>query len=99
MFWLLVGGAVWLASQLARKRFTQFFCLDSSSLITLYVSNLWNPTLSKRSEGFALSMHESNATQTITKLISSAQLRTPDIVRGLVDGIWLNSQLATETVV
>lgn len=47
--------------------------------------------------GYSISLHELRAAQSVEKLFGSAPLRLPDIVRGLVDALWLHQQVQYAT--
>lgn len=93
VFWFLLGISFWVASRIVVRRFFRFFGLDRTSSIGVYLSNLWTPQTSKRTVGYSISLHELRAAQSVEKLFGSAPLRLPDIVRGLVDALWLRQQV------
>jgi hypothetical protein len=94
VFWLLLGVVFWAASRVVVRRFFRFFGLVRVERIGVYLSNRWNPqvSLSGGPEGYSISLHELRAAQSLEKLFGSAPLRLPDVVRGLVDALWLNRQ-------
>lgn len=69
------------------------------SRIAIYLSNLWTPIRSSRPEGYMISLHELRAGQSVDKLFASAPLRLPDLVRGLVDSLWLRAHVECTTEV
>ena len=89
LFWVGLGLVVWASTARTRRRFSRFFGFDGQGVLTVYLSNLWQPELARRPIGYTLSLHEFHATQTVGRLIGSSHMRLPEIVRGLVDGIWL----------
>lgn len=99
LFWVILGVVFWSVSKAGRRRFVTFFGFRAQSTIDIYVSNKWDPVTSERPKGFSLALHESMAAQAAARLIQSSQLRAPEIVRGLIDGIWLNSALNSTTIV
>lgn len=92
VFWVLFGLAVYLFAQLSRKRFVKLFGDRSTTPILL--SNAWVPGVTTRPIGYLLSLHEMNAGLAITSLFARAPIRLPEIVRGLVDGIWLPNSIS-----
>lgn len=92
---------VWAISTAVSRRFIRFFGLQQTRSIAVCVSNLWTrrSSLTGRGEGYTISLHELRAAQAIDKVFGSAPLRLPDVVRGLVDALWLRSQVACETLV
>ena len=101
IFWVLLGLAFWLASVFLARRFMGFFGLRSTHGVNVYLSNLFTPEgkLSGRTDGYTISLHELRAAQSIDKILGSAPLRLPDLVRGLVDSLWLRGQLQFEVLV
>jgi hypothetical protein len=99
VFWLLLGIVFWAASRMVVRRFFRFFGLNRMGAIGVYVSNLWTPQSSPtgRLVGYSISLHELRAAQSVEKLFGSAPLRLPDIVRGLVDALWLHQQVQYAT--
>jgi hypothetical protein len=74
-------------------RFSRFFGVDQSSLIVIVLSNVWKREASSRPIGFSISMHESLAAQSINSLLATAPMRMPELVRGLVDSLWLRTRI------
>lgn len=99
VFWLGLGVIAFLYSRLAQRKFLRFFGLREAGLVAVVLSNLWSPEGSRRKVGYTVSQHELLASQSIVTLFSSAPLRLPELVRGLVDGIWLRGKIAVETLV
>jgi hypothetical protein len=99
VFWLLLGSVFWAASKVVIRRFLRFFGLVRTDNIGVYLSNLWNPktSLSGRPVGYSISLHELRASQSIEKLFGSASFRLPDVVRGLVDALWLRRRVQCAT--
>lgn len=98
IFWLLLGGVFWAISSATGRRFFQFFGLNKIESIGVYLSNLWTPQASPsgRPEGYAVSLHELRAAQSVEKLFGTAPLSLPDLVRGLVDALWLRQKVRCE---
>lgn len=92
-FWVLLGAVFWFASAVARRRFVRFFGISEVGRVTVFLSNLWDGTRSRRSVGFIISKHELWASQAIVALLAAAPLRLPEVVRGLVDAVWLHGPL------
>lgn len=101
VFWLLLGIFFWLISTTVSRNFSQFFGINSVRTIAVYLANLWTPasSLSKRPVGYIISMHELWAAQSVNKLFGSAPFRLPELVRGLVDALWLKNPVRCETLV
>jgi hypothetical protein len=93
IFWLLLGIVFWAVSTVVSRRFSRFFGLDHVRSIAVYLSNLWNPAASRRDKGYTISLHELRAAQSVDQLFASAPLRLPELVRGLVDAVWLRHQV------
>jgi hypothetical protein len=89
IFWLLLGIVFWAASTVVARRFSRFFGLYNIRSIAVYLSNLWSPEQSRREKGYTISLHELRAAQSVDQLFASAPLRLPELVRGLVDAVWL----------
>lgn len=99
IFWLLLGVTFWVVSRVVIRRFLRFFGLARVNSIGIYLSNLWNPqaSLTGRTVGYTISLHELQAAQSVEKLFGSSPLRLPDIVRGLVDALWLRRRIQSAT--
>jgi hypothetical protein len=98
IFWILLGIVFWLTGTVVARRFSQFFGLRNVQGVTVYLSNLYKPTasLSRRPEGYVIPLHELRAAQSVEQILGSAPLRLPDLVRGLVDSLWLRGQIKSE---
>jgi hypothetical protein len=92
-FWGLLGFAFWGFGRASRVRVVRFLSLGGSSQVTVMLSNLWRPETSRRNIGFTISRHELQASQVISTFLGKAPGRLPDIVRGLVDQLWLHSRI------
>jgi hypothetical protein len=94
VFWVLLGIVFWALTTTVARRFSRFFGLGRVNGVTVFVSNLWNPSASTsgKTVGYTISMHELWAAQSVDRLFSSASLRLPDLVRGLVDALWLHGR-------
>jgi hypothetical protein len=95
VFWILLGLVFWALSTAFARKFSRFFGLGRVRSVAVYVSNLWNPRLSRtgREVGYTISLHELRAAQSVDRLFGSAPLRLPELVRGLVDALWLRRQV------
>ena len=91
LFWIGLGFAVAALVRITHRRFRGFFGLNDNQNLAVCLSNLWSTETSRRPRGYAISLHELRASEAITKLFSSASFRLPDLVRGLVDTIYLGS--------
>jgi hypothetical protein len=99
IFWILLGTVFWAISRAVVRRFFRFFGLIRVDSMGVYLSNLWTPQASPsgRPVGYSISLHELRAAQAVEKLFGSAPLRLPDLVRGLVDALWLHRQIPCTT--
>jgi hypothetical protein len=101
VFWVLLGAVFWAFSTAVARRFSRFFGLVRVRSVAVFLSNLWtlegSPT--GRPEGYTISLHELRAAQSVEKLFGSAPLRLPEVVRGLVDALWLRRQVQCATEV
>lgn len=95
VFWALLGAVFWMITVTSARRFSRFFGLAGVSSVGVVVSNLWTPqtSLSGRPVGYMISLHELWAAQSVDRLFSSASLRLPELVRGLVDALWLRQRV------
>jgi len=91
VFWLLLGAVVTITVRLGQRRFRRFFGCDNVARLTSCLSNLWSPSASSRPIGYTVSLHEMRAAENVNRLFASASFRLPDLVRGLVDAVWLGS--------
>lgn len=90
VFWLGLGVAAWSATAVSRRRFLYFFGLRrGAETLTVYLSNLWSQETSSRPVGYSISMHEFKAAQCVGRLFGDAPLRLPEMVRGLIDEVWI----------
>jgi hypothetical protein len=87
IFGLLLEIVFWAITTAVARRFSRFFGLYNIRSIAIYLSNLWSPELSRRKRAM-LSLHELRAAQSVDQLFTSAPLRLPELVRGLVDAVW-----------
>jgi hypothetical protein len=92
-FWGLLGFVFWALGKASQARFLRFLSLGDSSRITVMLSNLWQPGQNRRKIGFTISKHELHAAQAISSFVGKAPGQLPDIVRGLVDQLWLRSRV------
>ena len=87
-FWVLPGVLFLAGGRTIERRMVRFFGLDRGRVIQVYLSNLSEPRPDGRPR-FTLGFSEFQAVQSVNKLFGAAPLRLPELVRGLVDGIWL----------
>jgi hypothetical protein len=101
VFWVLLGSIFWFIGVTAARRFSRFFGLARVNSVAVYLSNLWTPQFSRsgKTVGYTIALHELRAAQSVDTLFSSAPLRLPDLVRGLVDALWLREHVRCETAV
>jgi hypothetical protein len=95
VFWALLGITFWAVSATVARRFSRFFGLVRANSVAVFVSNLWTPQASRsgRPVGYTIALHELWAAQSVDRLFGSAPLRLPDLVRGLVDALWLRQRM------
>jgi hypothetical protein len=98
VFWLLLGILFWGISKASSRRFFRFFGLARIGSFGVYLSNLWTPSTGPGSKtiGYTISLHELRAAQSVEKIFGAAPLRLPDLVRGLVDALWIRQTIACE---
>ncbi|MGK3202938.1 hypothetical protein [Amycolatopsis sp. MEPSY49] len=89
LFWAGLGLAAAWAVRIAQRRFRGFFGLRTVPQLAVCLSNLWTSENSTRPRGYTVSLHELRASEAVTRLFGSASLRLPDLVRGLVDAVYL----------
>ncbi|MFD5830734.1 hypothetical protein [Lentzea sp. NPDC060358] len=89
VFWLGLGLAAAATVRVGQRRFRRFFGLDANQQLAVCLSNTWNAETSARPRGYSVSLHELRAAEAVTRLFGSASFRLPDLVRGLVDAIYL----------
>lgn len=99
LFWVTFGALAWLSARGARRRLNRFFGVESASCIRVIASNLYDGKEKNKDLAATLSLHEAKAASEIERLFSSAPIRLPELVRGLVDALWLPSQLRVEILV
>lgn len=94
IFWALLGAVFWTISKTVARRFSRFFGLARSSSVAVVVSNLWTPQTGQSGRvGYTISLHELWAAQSVDRLFSSSSLQLPELVRGLVDALWLRQKV------
>ncbi|HEU5156787.1 MAG TPA: hypothetical protein VFU43_07295 [Streptosporangiaceae bacterium] len=89
VFWFGLGFAVAAMARIAQRRFRRFFGLHANRQLVVCLANLWTPATSSSPRGYAVALHELRASEAISRLFGSASFRLPDLVRGLVDAIYL----------
>jgi hypothetical protein len=86
-----------------QRRLIRFFGLAGGSAVGIVLSNLYLPRIDSPAvgtrDGFTLSLHESWAAQAITAIFASAPLRLPEVVRGLIDSVWIRQVLSCDVLV
>ncbi|MEV0852131.1 hypothetical protein [Nocardia fluminea] len=97
-FWLLLGAAFLVGGRQVERRMVRFFAMHRSRRIDVYLSNTALPRPDGRPR-YSLSLHEFHAAQAVDKLVGAAPLRLPELVRGLVDGIWLRRRISSRVAV
>ena len=101
IFWVLLGVAFWSIGLISARRFAYFFGLRNSTGIAVYLSNLYTSGISLigRPDGRTISIHELRGAQSVDRVLGSAPLRLPELVRGLVDSIWLRGKIESDIIV
>lgn len=89
VFWIGLGLTMAGMVRIAQRRFRRFFGLHTNQQLIVCLSNLWTTETSTRPRGYSVSLHELRASEAITRLFGTASFRLPDMVRGLVDAIYL----------
>lgn len=89
VFWIGLGLAAAGTVRVGQRRFRRFFGLDTNQQLVVCLSNVWNSSASTRPRGYSVTLHELRASEGVNRLFGSASFRLPDMVRGLVDAIYL----------
>lgn len=92
IFWMGLGLVAAAYVRTSQRRFRRFFGLVENARLSACVSNLWSTAVSSRPRGYTVSLHELRASESINRLFGTASFRLPDMVRGLVDTIYLGGQ-------
>ena len=96
-FWSGLGGVVWIFYALPiRRRFDHFFGLQVERTITIYLSNLWLPSMASRPWGEIVAKKELDGASVVKSIFASASPGFPELVRGLVDNIWTRNKYNIE---
>ncbi|MCX2950177.1 hypothetical protein [Lentzea sp. NEAU-D7] len=93
VFWALLGVVFWGIAKASREKIARFLGLGRSNHVRIILSNIWRPEGSMRQVGFSISRHELQASNIVTTFLQNNQGRAPDIVRGLVDHLWLRGRI------
>lgn len=89
VFWIGLGLAAAGTVRVGQRRFRRFFGLETNQQLVVCLSNVWNRSASTRPRGYSVTLHELRASEAVNRLFGSASFRLPDMVRGLVDAIYL----------
>ena len=91
LFWLGLGATFWGLTRLTDRRLQRFFGLGRSRVVEVHLSNtsLNTPPTKDGRIRQTLSVHESWAAASVAQLFQRAPLRLSEMVRGLVDALWL----------
>lgn len=92
LFWLILGVLFFFGSLAVENRMVRFFGLSRERRVLLLLSNLAGPQADGKTR-YYMSPHEFQATQSVNRLFGGAPLRLPELVRGLVDGVWLRRRV------
>ncbi len=90
VFWIGLGLAAAGTVRVGQRRFRRFFGLETNQQLVVCLSNVWNSSASTRPRGYSVTLHELRASEAVSRLFGSASFRLPDLVRGLVDAIYLS---------
>jgi hypothetical protein len=94
IFWLGLGLIFrYLIVSKTRKNFLKFFGLDTKKKLIVYLSNLWLPSITIKPWGRIISGYEFKVTKSINNLFGSTPSNVPDLVKGLVDALFIEKNL------
>lgn len=95
VFWLGIGAFAYAIALMIERRLLSLFGLERGGVVDIHLSNAAQnlPITSDGRRRRTLSLHESWAGASLASLFGSAPLRLPDVVRGLVDAIWLRDRI------
>jgi len=86
IFWLLIGGIAWLTYRLTlQRKFESLFGLENENALVIYLSNLWDPSMTMRPWGEIIAGNELHAASEIQGVITGLAPRFPALVRGLAE--------------
>ena len=90
LFWFILGIVVYFSYLLpSKKRFETFFGLNYDKKIRVYISNLWDPEVKTNQWGEIVAGQELKAAESINNLFAHTPSSFPELVKGLVDKLWL----------
>lgn len=99
LVWVLFGLTALGLARLYGYRAFRFLGLDprriDESVIDIWVSNTYQGSAEKLGDVYMISLPESRAVDELNRFLGSAPLRLPEMVRGLVDGIWVSHSVST----
>lgn len=94
IFWLGLGTfAYYVIFRKTLSEFLTFFGLDRNRRLTVYLSNLWLPSMKQEPWSRIVSGHEFRVTKTMHSLFGSAPVSLPELVQGLVDKFFLGEKI------
>jgi hypothetical protein len=98
IFWVGLGGLVWLLALRSRRLLDRLFGLGADGRLTMYLSNAAPREQSNDDRRLLVSAHEMRTIWTFGALLGRGSARSPDLVRGLVDSLFLRTpvQLSVE---
>jgi hypothetical protein len=91
--WLVPGIVAYCYLRWRRSEFLRFFGLGRKRMITVYLSNLWLPSMKQRPWGCIVSGYEFKVTKTMHSLFGSAPVNLPELVQGLVNRFMLGAKI------
>jgi len=93
IFWLLIGGIAWLTYRLTlQRKFESLFGLENENALVIYLSNLWDPSMTMRPWGEIIAGNELHAASEIQGVITGLAPRFPALVRGLAEEWFLKDK-------
>lgn len=90
-FWLILGAVFSAWVQVGQRNFRAFFGLARRPELSTCLSNVWKASERSRPRGYLVALHEIRASESVSNLFRSTSFRLPDLVRGLVDAIFLGA--------
>src|SRR3954447_23252659 len=103
VFWIGLGVVFAIVLRVSQRRLRKFFGIADGKTLHVCLSNLWNPSSrpapATGKSRYYIGLSELEASRAVDSLFSTANFKLPDIVRGLVDGMWAYNTKRAETTV